>query len=122
MNINSSKRNEIMHSKGSKMNNIVKPKDETLLSIKELTGSARALLDIYYSVNSAWDFHDNHMAKTMGVGVRTYKLMRKELIDKKYLYIAKGPEVNNYYVGKKAVAGILKGKENGFQLGLVKGE
>jgi len=114
------KKNEIMHSKGKAMKNIIKPKDETLLAIKELTSNARILLDIYYSVNSGWDFNDNHMAKTMGVEVRTYKLMRKELIDKGYLYIAKGPEVNNYYVGKQAVGNIMKNKESRIELGVVK--
>ena len=101
--IDMSKRNEIMHSKGNRGQNIIKPKKETLDALKELSGRARGLLDIYYSVNSGWNFNDNHMAKTLGVSVRTYKILRKELLDAKYLYIAKGPEVTNYYVGKQAV-------------------
>lgn len=107
MNYKLSKRTEIMHSKGKRGSNFTKPVDEMFQAIKELSAPARTLLDIYYAVNSGWNFNDKHMAEVLGVTVRRFKEIRKELIDKEYLYIAKGPEVDNYYVGKSAVRVII---------------
>ena len=105
-------KNEIHHSKVStnKMLKITKPRDETLLAIRELTSNARVLLDILYSLHTDWEFKDEVMADMANVKVRTYKLMVKELKEKGYLYIAKGPEVDNYYIGKDAVKKFLESK------------
>lgn len=108
MNAKIDKRTEIIHSNGGRGKNIIKPKEETLESFKILSGGARALLDIYYSVNSGWNFHDEHMSSILNVTIRRYKELRTELINHGYLYIAKGPMVNNYYVGRKAVTEIMR--------------
>ena len=100
-------RNEIMCSKGGRGMNLVKPKSEVESGIRELSSGAYHLLDIYYTLYSGWDFVDSVMAHKLNVGIRRYKTLRKELIDKGYLYIAKGPEVDNYYVGKSAVKDFL---------------
>jgi Mn-dependent DtxR family transcriptional regulator len=90
------------------MERLIKPINETLVAMTDLSPSAYLLLDYYYSVNSGWVFVQQQMAKTIGISIRTLERAQKELKDKGYLYIAKGKEVNTYYVGKGAVNDFLK--------------
>ncbi len=99
-----SKRNEIINSKGKYMGyKLTKPLPEVWDAMKDLTSNAYKLLDYYYAVNSGWEFTDSDMANALGVSGRTIGALRSELVEKGYLYVAKGKEVDVYYVGKEAV-------------------
>jgi len=96
-------RNELVHTKGGRMDSINKPKKETIAAITDLSPTAYVLLDYFYSVKSGWVFIEKKMTKTLGVTSRTLQKAKRELVQKGYLYIAKGGEITTYYVGKGAV-------------------
>lgn len=76
--------------------------DEAIYAMKDLTDNAFKLLIYYYSRSSGWAFSDDEISSTIGVTKRTVSNLRKELVDKGYLHIEKG-NINNYFVGRKAV-------------------
>ena len=78
------------------------PTDEAITAMKDLSSGAYKLLIYYYSKSTGWSFNDQDIADTLGVSIRRLKELHKELKDKGYLLILKG-EVNNYFVGRKAV-------------------
>lgn len=95
------KRTVIMHSRDS-LHNASIPSDELITAMTDLSTGAYKLLMYYYSRKTGWNFDDAEIAKTLDVTERTLKLLRSELITKKYLYVAKGA-IDNYFVGRKAV-------------------
>lgn len=78
------------------------PANEAVESMKDLSSNAYKLLILYYSRRSGWSFNDNEVALKLGVTERKFKELRKELIDKEYLFITRG-EQPVYFVGRKAV-------------------
>ena len=78
------------------------PTYEVLDAMTDLSANAFKLLMYYYSKSTGWHFEDEDIAKTLGVTVRVVKTLKKELIDKEYLLIAKG-DITTYFVGKRAV-------------------
>jgi predicted transcriptional regulator len=79
------------------------PTYEVLESMRELTDTGFKLLMYYYSKSTGWRFDDADIAMTLGVTPRTVSNARKELIDKEYLLIEKGKNIDTYFVGKRAV-------------------
>lgn len=79
------------------------PTYEVLESMKELSSGAFKLLMYYYSKSTGWEFNDESIADTVGVSVDTMKRLRKELMDKDYLYIESSKNTDMYFVGKRAV-------------------
>lgn len=79
------------------------PTYEVLESMKELTDTGFKLLMYYYSKSTGWKFDDADIAATLGVTPRTVANARKELIEKEYLLIEKGRNLDTYFVGKRAV-------------------
>lgn len=91
-----------MHSIGSHTCRI--PTDEALDAMKDLTSGAYKLLIYYYSKSTGWKFEDSQIADTMGVSVKTVGDLKRELIAKNYLWIEKGRSLDNYFIGRRAVA------------------
>lgn len=79
------------------------PTYEVLESMKELSSNAFKLLMYYYSKSTGWKFTDAEIANTLDVTVKTVGILRKELVDKEYLYILKNKNTDTYFVGKRAV-------------------
>lgn len=79
------------------------PTDEAMTAMKDLSSGAYKLLIYYYSKSTGWNFQDVEIANTVGVAVDTLRKLHKELKDKGYLLIEKGPTITNYFVGRKAV-------------------
>ena len=79
------------------------PTDEAITAMKDLSSGAYKLLIYYYSKSTGWNFNDVEIAATVGVSVRRLQELHKELKDKGYLFIEKGPTITNYFVGRKAV-------------------
>lgn len=79
------------------------PTDEALTAMKDLSSGAYKLLIYYYSKSTGWHFEDEEIASTIGVALDTLRKLHKELKDKGYLLIEKGPSITNYFVGRKAV-------------------
>ena len=79
------KRAIIMHSKSQHKSQM--PTDEVEYALRDLTANAYRLLTYYYSKSTGWTFHDDKIANVLGVTLRTYKDLRKELTDKGYLLI-----------------------------------
>lgn len=79
------------------------PTNEVLDAMKKLSSGAFKLLMYYYSKSTGWDFDDVEIAEVLGVQVSRVVVLRKELVDKEYLLIEKGSNINNYFVGRKAV-------------------
>jgi len=107
------RRNEIVQSKANTKSDrgnypVIRPRIEMLNAMTELSKNAYFLLDYYYTVKSGWIFDDNQIKVTIGTDIRGLQRAKKELKDKGYLYIAKGNEVNNYYIGKQAVDSFKK--------------
>lgn len=90
-----------MHSHGTFTCRI--PTDEALLAMKDLSSGAFKLLIYYYSKSTGWKFVDSQIAETLGVTEVVVKRLKKELIDKGYLYVEKGTNFNTYFIGRKAV-------------------
>lgn len=90
-----------MHSRDNNYNTSI-PTEELITAMNDLSTGAYKLLMYYYSRKTGWNFNDTEIAKTIGVSERTIKGLKKELIDNKYLYIAKGA-IDNYFIGRKAV-------------------
>lgn len=108
MHISLKKQTTVMSkSRGKPMTNIIKPRDEAEQAMTELSPSAYMLLDYYYSKDDGWEFTKAHMMKTLGITERTLQRAKKELIEKRYLHIASGKEVDNYFVGKQQVRDFL---------------
>ncbi len=78
------------------------PTDEAITAMGDLSSGAYKLLIYYYSKSTGWHFKDEEIATTVGVAIDTLRKLHKELKDKKYLLIEKGP-ITNYFVGRKAV-------------------
>ncbi len=95
------KRTVIMHSRDSNYNTSI-PTEELITAMNDLSTGAYKMLMYYYSRKTGWNFSDTEIAKTIDVSERTVKTLRKELIDKKYLSIAKGA-IDNYFIGRRAV-------------------
>ena len=95
------KKDIVMHSQDSYR--CKAPTYEVLESMKELSDTAFKLLMYYYSKSTGWKFDDVDIAKTLGVTTRTVANARKELVDKDYLLIEKGKNIDTYFVGKRAV-------------------
>ena len=79
------------------------PTEEALTAMKDLSSGAYKLLIYYYSKSTKWDFKDSEIATTVGVSLRRLQELHKELKEKGYLYIEKGPSITNYFVGRQAV-------------------
>lgn len=79
------------------------PTYEVLDAMKELSSNAFKLLIYYYSKSTGWKFTDVDIANTLDVTAKTVGILRKELIDKGYLYILKNKHTDTYFVGKRAV-------------------
>jgi len=79
------------------------PQAELMLSMKELGTTSFKLLMYYYSRNDGWVFVDKNIATSIGTSERMVKISRKELIDKKYLFVQKG-KIDVYFIGKGALA------------------
>jgi len=90
----------IKHSRRPYMTSI--PQNEALTAMKDLNPKAYQLLIYYYSRLDGWKFDDEEIARTIGTTERMVKTYRKELIEKEYLWIAKG-DLTVYFVGRKAV-------------------
>ncbi len=90
-----------MHSHGTFTCRI--PTDEALLAMKDLSSGAFKLLIYYYSKSTGWKFVDSQIADTLGVTEVVVKRLKKELVDKGYLYVEKGVNFNTYFIGRKAV-------------------
>jgi hypothetical protein len=95
------KRTIVMHTTSTYTCRI--PTHEAIEAMKELSDVAYKLLIYYYSKSTGWNFDDTVMADALGVTPRTISERRNELIDKGYLMIEKGKNIDNYFVGKKAV-------------------
>ena len=95
------KRTVLMHSQGHFQCRI--PADEALTAMTDLSAGAYKLLIYYYSKSTGWSFVDKQIADTIGVTERRLKELRKELIEKRYLYIAKG-DIDNYFIGRRQVS------------------
>jgi len=78
------------------------PQAEIKLMITELTPGARNLLLYIYSLSDGWEWREEAVASAIATTVRQLKTYKKELIDKQYLFIQKGP-IDVYFVGKQAV-------------------
>ena len=81
------------------------PTTEALTAMKDLTSGAFKLLIYYYSKSTGWEFKDDEMADALDVSEKRLKELKKELVDKEYLLILKGVDIDNYFIGRKAVAG-----------------
>lgn len=90
-----------MHSAGSYRCRI--PTSEAITAMKDLSSGAFKLLIYYYSKSTGWDFHDGEIADTLGVGDKRLQELKKELTDKDYLFIARGTDIDNYFIGRQAV-------------------
>jgi hypothetical protein len=102
------KRSVIMHSKETYNTTI--PSDELLVAMKELSNNELKLLLYYYSRKTGWVFHDDEVAKSIDVSVRTFRDLRNSLIKKQYLFIGKGdPDI--YFIGRKQVLDWVSGED-----------
>lgn len=90
-----------MHSKSNFTCRI--PTEEALLAMKDLSSGAFKLLIYYYSKSTGWKFIDEQIAETLGVTLIVMKRLKKELVDKGYLYIEKGTNFNTYFIGRQSV-------------------
>lgn len=79
------------------------PEQELLDAIKELTGNALKLFLYYFTKGSGWTFKDEEIAILLDVTEKTIAANRRELIDKKFLLIVEGKEIDNYFLGKTKV-------------------
>ncbi len=79
------------------------PTHEAIEAMTDLSDIAYKLLIYYYSKSTGWNFNDEEIAKVIGVTARTVGEKRNELIDKGYLLVEKGKNIDNYFVGKRAV-------------------
>ena len=95
------KRNIMIHSKNAYTCRI--PTHEAITAMKDLTDTAYKLLIYYYSKSTGWEFRDEEIANVLGVTLRTVGNAKKELIDKEYLLIEKGSNIDNYFIGRQAV-------------------
>jgi helix-turn-helix protein len=95
------KRTIVMHSRDAYVCRI--PTEEALTAMKELTDTAYKLLIYYYSKSTGWNFSDLEIGRVLGVTERTVQTARKELVDKEYLLVEKGKNIDNYFIGKRAV-------------------
>ena len=90
-----------MHSQGAYRCRI--PTDEAITAMKDLSSGAYKLLIYFYSRSTGWDFNDDEMADIIDVSLKRVKELKKELVDKGYLLIEKGPSIDNYFIGRQAV-------------------
>lgn len=97
------KKGVVMHSQGAYKCRI--PTNEAISAMKDVSSGAFKLLIYYYSKSTGWAFDDTEIADTIGVTERRLKELKKELIDKDYLYISKGADIDNYFIGRQAVQG-----------------
>ncbi len=106
------KRTEIVHSKSSAGQYRVKcPSEEIKGALKDLSPNGFRLYMYLSTLNSGWNFDDANMCSALGFkSVRTLQAYRKEIKDCGYLHVAKGREVDVYYVGKQAVKLFKGGK------------
>jgi len=97
---NYAKRTIIMHTQRPHTCKI--PTEEALEAMTQLSSGAFKLLIYYYSKFTGWNFSDEEICKTLDVSTRRLKQLRKELVDKKYVYIQKGG-IDVYFIGKASV-------------------
>lgn len=95
------KRSIVMHSQGMYKCKI--PTHEAISAMKDLTSGAFKLLIYYYSKSTGWEFDDDEIADTLSVTPKRLKELKKELTDKDYLLVAKGADIDNYFIGRQAV-------------------
>lgn len=79
------------------------PTHEAIDAMKDLSSGAFKLLIYYYSKSTGWQFDDKEMADTIGITVKRLSELKKELVDKDYLLILKGHDIDNYFIGRNAV-------------------
>ena len=99
------KRTEIVHSSTQAGQYRIKcPSHEIKEGLAELSANGFRLFMYLTTCNSCCNFDDDNMCKVLGFkSVRTLQGYRKELKSLGYLHVAKGKEVDVYYVGKQAV-------------------
>lgn len=90
-----------MHSNGPYRCRI--PTHEAIDAMKDLTSGAFKLLIYYYSKSTGWEFIDEEIAKALGVTGKRLKELKRELVNKDYLLVAKGADIDNYFIGRQAV-------------------
>jgi hypothetical protein len=95
------RRSIVMHSSNPYRCRI--PTHEALDAMKDLTSGAFKLLIYYYSKSTGWEFVDDEIANALGVTTKRLKELKKELTDKDYLLVAKGADIDNYFIGRQAV-------------------
>ena len=79
------------------------PTHEAIDAMKDLSSGAFKLLIYYYSKSTGWNFRDEEIAETLGITVKRLGELRKELIDKDYLLVERGQNIDNYFIGRQAV-------------------
>ena len=79
------------------------PTHEALSAMKDLSSGAFKLLIYYYSKSTGWEFKDEEIADALGVTIKRLKELKKELVDKGYLLVLKGSDIENYFIGRQAV-------------------
>ena len=79
------------------------PSDELVTAQHDLTSKAFGLLMYYYSKGTKWEWKDEVIAKDLTMTERKVKEYRAELISKEYLYVVRGKNLDNYFIGRQAV-------------------
>lgn len=90
-----------MHSVGQYRCRI--PTHEAIDAMKDLSSGAFKLLIYYYSKSTGWEFKDAEIADTLGITVKRLGELKKELVDKDYLLVERGQNIDNYFIGRQAV-------------------
>lgn len=86
--------------------------EELETALRVLKENEFRLLMYYFSKNSRWKFKDTEICETLGIKDRTLNDLRKGLIDKGFLLIYLGNDINNYFVGEEAVRSWKMYQEN----------
>ena len=95
------RRSIVMHSSNPYRCRI--PTHEALDAMKDLTSGAFKLLIYYYSKSTGWEFVDTEIAEALSVTPKRLRELKKELVDKDYLLVARGADIDNYFIGRQAV-------------------
>lgn len=90
-----------MHSQGTYT--CKAPTHEVVNAMKDLSAGAFKLLMYYYCRSTGWEFSDEEIASTLDITPKRLLELKKELIDNGYLLIEKGTNIDNYFIGRKAV-------------------
>lgn len=90
----------VIHKTSSKISAKIATEDLNS-AIEQLSPNALRLLMYYYSKGTGWRFDDEKITKKLGIKQRTLNSIRKELIDKGFIFIIHAEAANTYVLGKQ---------------------